>query len=50
MHKMSEQLVAIKSIRKDTDPEAKASTLEEMALIQSVSHPNVIGVFDSFET
>ena len=27
MHKMSEQLVAIKSIKKDSDPEAKESAL-----------------------
>jgi serine/threonine protein kinase len=50
MHKLSQQLVAIKSMKKDADDEVKQRTLQEMAIIQSIKHENVIGIYDSFET
>jgi serine/threonine protein kinase len=50
MHKLSQQLVAIKSIKKDSETDVKRSTLEEMSILQSIKHDNVIGIYDSFET
>lgn len=42
--------MAIKSIKRDSDTDVKRSTLEEMSVLQSIKHPNVIGIYDSFET
>ena len=37
-------------MKKDSDDEVKQRTLQEMAIIQSIKHENVIGIYDSFET
>lgn len=50
MHKLSQQPVAIKSIKKDSDFDIKKRILQEIEMISAIQHENVIRMFDSFET
>jgi len=53
MHKLSEQLVAIKSMSKETlqsEEDLRRRTKLEMGILQQSNHPNVVRLFDTFET
>ena len=53
MHKLSEQLVAIKSMSKETlqnEDDQRRRTKLEMGILKQCNHPNVVRLFDTFET
>lgn len=51
LHKLSQQLVAVKSVKKDQDNlDCQQRALQEMQLIQSCRDRNVMQVYDHFET
>ena len=53
MHKLSEQLVAIKSMSKETlqcEVDQRRRTRLEMGILKQCNHPNVVRLFDTFET
>ena len=53
MHKVSEQLVAIKSMSRETlrdEVDQRRRTKLEMGILQQCNHPNVVRLFDTFET
>lgn len=53
MHKLSEQLVAIKSMSRETlqcEADQRRRTKLEMGILKQCSHPNVVRLFDTFET
>ena len=47
MHKLSQQPVAIKSIKKDSDFDIKKRILQEIEMISAIQHENVIRMFVS---
>lgn len=52
-HKVSEHLVAIKSIQLSllrNQKDQRRRLLQEMAILKQSSHPNVVRLYDSFET
>ncbi len=53
LHKLSEQLVAIKSISKEflkNEEDQKKKLMQEVAILRQSNHPSVVRLFDSFET
>ena len=53
MHKLSEQLTAIKSMSKETlrdEVDQRRRTKLEMGILKQCNHPNVVRLFDTFET
>lgn len=53
MHKLAEQLVAIKSMSKETlkcEVDQRRRTKLEMGILMQCNHPNVVRLFDTFET
>lgn len=53
MHKLAEQLVAIKSMSKETlqhEEDQRRRTKLEMGILKQCNHPNVVRLFDTFET
>ena len=52
-HKVCEHLVAIKSIEKKVlrnEKEQKKRVMQEMTILKQSNHPNVVRLYDSFET
>ena len=53
MHKIAEQLVAIKSMSRETlrdEADQRRRTKLEMGILKQCNHPNVVRLFDTFET
>lgn len=53
MHRLCEQLVAIKSINKQyltEDISNKKKLMQELLILQQIRHQNIVKLFDSFET
>lgn len=53
MHKVSQQLVAIKSIAKETlmeETDLHAKTIAEMNILKRAHHENIVRLYDMFET
>ena len=52
-HKVCEHLVAIKSIQKSVlknELEQKKRVMQEITILKQSNHPNIVGLYDSFET
>lgn len=52
-HKVCEHLVAIKSIEKKVlrnEKDQKKRVMQEMTILKHSNHPNVVRLYDSFET
>jgi len=53
MHRLCEQLVAIKSVNKQflsDDQSNKKKLMQELQILQQIKHPNIVKLYDSFET
>lgn len=53
IHKLCEQLVAVKSINKQfltEDESSKKKVMQEVLILQKTRHKNIVKLFDSFET
>ena len=53
MHKLSEQLVAVKSINKQylsEDESSKKKVMQEVLILQKIRHDHIVRLYDSFET
>lgn len=52
MHKLTGKLVAVKSINKKyvTSKESKRKMMQEFAILKSLRHPNIIRLYESFES
>ena len=53
MHKLCEQLVAVKSINKQflsEDESSKKKVMQEVLILQKTRHSNIVKLYDSFET
>jgi len=53
MHKLCEQLVAVKSINKQflsEDESSKKKVMQELLILEKTRHKNIVKLYDSFET
>ena len=52
MHKLARKLVAIKSMNKDflNDEKSKKKLMQEVAIIKRTRHPNVVKLYETFES